>query len=219
MKWTDEHLQFKWNELANNSSSDEVNWSTSLVQMKWTDEHLQFKWNELANNSSSDEMNRWTSPVQMKWTCEYLQLKWNELANISSSDEVNWSTSPVQMKWTGEHLQFRWIWTVRTISAQWTEMELSHTYLLPPRHTDGIPMRLPKEWTVSFKIPIFIRLFWHSISLRHFFPLISRNIYTNSVTSASIASYLFHMIYKDIISHHFHCTSFIKQVYNTQVFV
>ena len=91
--------------------------------------------------------------------------------------------------------------------------------LLPPRHTDGILMRLPKEWTVSFKIPIFIRLFSHSISLRHFFPLISRNIYTNSVTSASIASYLFHMIYKDIISHHFHCTSFIKQVYNTQVFV
>jgi hypothetical protein len=44
MKWTGQHLQFRWNELVTISSSDEMSWSTSLVQMKWTGQHLSFIW-------------------------------------------------------------------------------------------------------------------------------------------------------------------------------
>ena len=107
MKWTGQHLQFRWNEPVNISSSNEMNWSTSLVQMKWTDEHLQFKWNELANIFSSDEMNWWTSAVQMKWTGQHLQFRWNELMNISSSDELE----PKTQFFVSVHTNC-WTWTV-----------------------------------------------------------------------------------------------------------
>jgi len=97
MKWTGQQLQFRWSELINISSSNEMNWWTSPVQMKWTGQQLQFRWNEPVNISSSNEMNLWISPAQMKWTGQHLQFRWSELVNISSSNEMNRWTSPVQM--------------------------------------------------------------------------------------------------------------------------